>query len=237
MYTGANIIRNGLVLALDAGSQNSYVSGSTIWNDLSGNGNSGSLVNGPTFNSSNGGNLVFNGSNQYVSSSVGTSLDIGTTGSVTLSCWVKYSTPASNYTGLVAKGSSSGVISGFQMLLYTNKLSCELGNGASTFLGPLTGLLGTTTLNTGQWFNTVLTINRGNNTVSAYVNGVLESFQTNAAVSTNNLTTSFNVLIATERDATLFLNGNVANAQIYNRALSADEIQQNYNATKSRFNL
>ena len=60
------IVTNGLVLALDAANQKSYISGSTIWNDLSGNVNNGTLTNGPTFNSDNGGNLLFNGTTQYI---------------------------------------------------------------------------------------------------------------------------------------------------------------------------
>ena len=62
---GPNIITNGLVLALDAANTKSYVSGSTVWRDLSGNNNSGSLTNGPTFNSANGGSIVFDGVDDY----------------------------------------------------------------------------------------------------------------------------------------------------------------------------
>ncbi len=65
---GSNIVRSGLVLELDAANARSYVSGSTVWRDVSGTNISGSLTNGPTFNSANGGSIVFNGSNQYVTS-------------------------------------------------------------------------------------------------------------------------------------------------------------------------
>jgi hypothetical protein len=232
-----NIVKDGLILNLDAAKKDSYAGSGTVWRDTSGNGNSGSLVNGPTFSRDNGGSIVFNGSNQYVSSSVGTTLDIGTSVSVTLSCWIKYTTSATNYTGLVCKATSANPMTGFQMLLYTNRLSCELASAGTVFIGPLTGLLGTTTLNTGQWFNTVLTINRSTNTVSAYVNGVLESSQTNASVSTSNLTNTSNLLICTERSSTFFLNGSVSNVQVYNRALGAAEVTQNYNALKSRYGL
>ena len=63
---GPKIVRDGLVLALDAADRNSYISGSTTWTDLSGNGNTGTLTNGPTYSSANGGSLVFDGSNDYV---------------------------------------------------------------------------------------------------------------------------------------------------------------------------
>jgi hypothetical protein len=235
-FRGPNIVTDGLILALDAGNTKSYTSGSTIWYDKSGNSNNGTLTNGPTFSSENGGSIVFDGSNDYVISNVGTTLDIGTTISVTFSCWIKYTTSATNYTGLVAKA-TVGNNTGVQMLLYNNKLSCEVASTPSNFISPLTGLVGTTTLNTGQWYNTILTVNRSNNTVSAYVNGVLESSQSNAAVSTSNLTSGTNLLIGSERNSSLFLNGKISNVHIYNKALSAAEILQNYNALKSRFNL
>jgi hypothetical protein len=231
------IVTNGLVLCLDAANQRSYTSGSTTWYDLTGNFNNGTLTNGPTFDSANGGSIVFDGTNDYVSSNVGTALDIGTSTSITFSCWIKYTASASNYTGLMCKATSTNPMTGFQMLLYSNKLSCELGLNQTVFVGPLTGLLGTTVLNTGKWFNTVLTINRGTNTVSIYVNGILESSQVNASVSTSNLTNTSNLLIGTERTIALFLNGSIASSQVYNRALSAAEILQNYNATKTRFGL
>ena len=63
---GASIVRNGLVLYLDAANPKSYPGSGTTWKDLSGNGNNGTLVNGPTFNSANGGSIVFDGTNDYV---------------------------------------------------------------------------------------------------------------------------------------------------------------------------
>ena len=61
------IVTDGLVLCLDAANSKSIVSGSTTWNDLSRGGNNGNLVNGPTFNSGNGGSILFDGVDDYVS--------------------------------------------------------------------------------------------------------------------------------------------------------------------------
>lgn len=66
MYTGPNIVTDGLVLYLDAANTKSYPGSGTTWNDLSGNGNNGTLINGYIFNSIGNGNLVFDGSNDYV---------------------------------------------------------------------------------------------------------------------------------------------------------------------------
>jgi hypothetical protein len=64
---GPNITTNGLVMYLDAANPKSYISGSTKWNDLSGNNNHATLVNGPTFSSSSGGVIVFDGVDDYAS--------------------------------------------------------------------------------------------------------------------------------------------------------------------------
>jgi hypothetical protein len=214
-----------------------FVSGSrTSWYDTSGNNISGSSVNGLIYSSENNGTLILSGVSQSFSLNVGTLLDIGTTTSLTFSSWINYTGSAVNYTGLVAKA-TVGTNTGVQMVLYNNKISCEVGLAGVNFISPLTGLLGTTTLNTGQWYNTVLAVDRSNNTVSAYVNGTLESYQTNAAVSTSNLTSGTNLLIGSERNSSLFLNGKISNVQVYNRALTAQEVLQNYNAQKSRYNL
>ena len=64
-FGGPNIVDNGLVLYLDAGNRKSYTSGSTTWFDKSGFNNNGTLTNGPTFDSGNGGNIVFDGADDY----------------------------------------------------------------------------------------------------------------------------------------------------------------------------
>jgi hypothetical protein len=63
---GPRVVTDGLVLALDAADTNSYPGSGTTWNDLSGNGNTGTLTNGPTYSSDNGGSIVFDGTNDYV---------------------------------------------------------------------------------------------------------------------------------------------------------------------------
>lgn len=67
---GPENVTNGLVLALDAGNKLSYPGSGTVWKDLSGNNNNGTLTNGPTFDSNNGGSIVFDGTNDYVSNTM-----------------------------------------------------------------------------------------------------------------------------------------------------------------------
>ena len=68
---GPRIVSNGLVLALDAADKNSYPGSGITWRDVSGNNNNGTLTNGPTFDSSNGGSIVFDGTNDFVTGSIG----------------------------------------------------------------------------------------------------------------------------------------------------------------------
>ena len=88
------VIDNGLVLYLDASNNKSFVSGSNTWFDVSRNNNSGSLVNGPTYTSSFGGSIVFDGTNDYVL--VDSSTIIPGLTSFTLCVWLNYTIPAGN---------------------------------------------------------------------------------------------------------------------------------------------
>ena len=65
LHHSPRIVTSGLVLALDAADRNSYPGSGTTWTDLSGNANNGTLTNGPTFNSANGGSIVFDGTNDF----------------------------------------------------------------------------------------------------------------------------------------------------------------------------
>ena len=83
---GPSIATNGLVLYLDAANRQSYVSGSTSWNDISNNGNTGTLTNGPTFNSGSGGSIIFDGTNDYITLPNGL---LSGTGDFTVNQWIK----------------------------------------------------------------------------------------------------------------------------------------------------
>ena len=95
---GPRIVTNGLVLALDASDRNSYVSGSSTWFDVSGVGNNGTLTNGPTFNSTNQGSVVFDGANDSTEFAGGSfNYSPGITGEVSLEMWVYPTGPFSTY--------------------------------------------------------------------------------------------------------------------------------------------
>ena len=89
---GPDIVTNGLVLYLDAANNRSIVSGSTTWFDLSRNGNTGSLINGPTYSSANGGSIVFDGANDYVACG-----NLTTLNNMSIGMWVKVLSNAGSY--------------------------------------------------------------------------------------------------------------------------------------------
>jgi hypothetical protein len=96
-----NIVGNGIVLNLDAGNTQSFNNSGNTWYDLSGNGNNGTITNGPIFNPGNGGSIVFDGVDDVVS--FGNILNIGLN-SWTMSCWVKFD-GGSGFMGIMGKTS------------------------------------------------------------------------------------------------------------------------------------
>ena len=225
-YSNGKIITSGLVLSLNAADPNSYVSGSTTWNDMSGNGNTGTLVNSPTFSSTNGGSIVFNGSNQYAS------VANQTTNSFTLACWIN--TTAASLTGTEAwQGTGliwsdvGGTANDFVLAVLNNKMSWFTGN-------PDSSLNGSITVTTGNWIYITAVKNGSASTKQLYINAVSEGSTSSSA---NILNANSTIAIGGNTLDGRYFNGKIANVQIYNRVLLLKEIQQNYNAQKSRFNL
>jgi hypothetical protein len=227
-YAFGQIVTNGLVLALDAADRNSYVSGSTTWSDLSGNNNSGSLVNGPTFSSANGGSFAFNGSNNYISVNTAASIPTGATAR-TVNMWF-YTNPSTwqndvnnlfSYGGAATRTSFGIDFSTYPVMevwTYADDI-----NFSSSFS------------QTG-WKNITVTYN-GSTTILIYENGIFTQTKTLAGIlnTTANAVTigAVNPLVIPG----LYFTGSIATTQMYNRALSVDEVLQNYNAQKSRFGL
>jgi hypothetical protein len=224
---GPKIVTNGLVLALDAASKNSYPGSGTTWTDLSGNNNNGTLVNGPTFDSGNGGSIFTDGTNDYISSSYfGNTAD-----SFTFSVWFKNDNYSESKFPLVRGRDGSGAGWSIAIGIYTSGLSesavVTTSAGATQFTAT-----GTSTLALNTWYYLTGVWTAGVS-IKHYVNGILEA--TTNTSSTNLRTSTEGWVIGTLN--TTFTSGYNAIAQIYNRALSATEIQQNFNAQKSRFNL
>jgi hypothetical protein len=226
-YLGG-IITQGLVLDLDAAKRDSYVGTGTAWNDISGNRNNGTLINGPTFNPGNGGSIQFDGTNDYVDCGVS---NIPLPTNITLSAWINQSV-LNAYKNIITKEGLLGTDLDYGLTTSPNgNLYFWFNNGSFKIHETFTNNINT--LNT--WYHVTAVFSDTNNTVQLYANAIQIYNQTE---STSLLAHANSKLFVGWRNS-LFsgqsFQGNIAQTQIYNRALSATEVLQNYNATKTRY--
>ena len=218
------IVTSGLTVNLDAGFTPSYPKSGTSWTDLSFSGNNGTLTNGPTYSSSNGGTIVFDGTNDYVQ--ISNNVSPGT-GDFAISVWVyKTETVTNRYIwdfgangGTLASGTSKGP--GFR---YYNP---TIGTGSSLYTsGPI--------LNINTWYNIV--ISRISGTTYFYSNG---SLIVSAADAGNIGSWGTTLYIGRYGGGGGYEHqGSISNFLVYkNKGLTAAEVSQNFNAQKSRFGL
>jgi hypothetical protein len=238
MFTGPNTITNGLVLSLDAANVKSYVSGSTTWRDLSGNNNSGSLVNGPTFSSANGGSIVFDGTNDRVSIS---DFNYGRTG-CTVASWVKYNATTTGYKeGIVSKWQTgAGTVNEFILGSTQNPPGTAPGNAYFLIFNSNDQAVFATDNSTIMlvdiWYHVLGTFDGLNTKI--YLNGQYKGISSNSTTPTIKTVASQPIALASFGATFEYnTNCNISLAQIYNRALSAQEVLQNYEGQKSRFGL
>jgi len=227
------IVTNGLVLALDSANTKSYVSGSTVWRDLTSNLTTGSLINSPTFNSANGGSILFDGVDDYVDLVKDSLFNFGSS-NFTISGWINFSSVAGEkgfYSYFQADGPNQN-----------NGLVIRLSTGNSpSGLRIVASITGTDVVMQSAWSPSINTwyqilVVRNSTTISAYINAVfLNSTTINISIGTPSINKP--VLAQTQTVLNSYLNGKLSLVQIYNRALSPTEVLQNYNATKSRFNI
>jgi hypothetical protein len=227
------IITNGLVMNLDAGFTPSYPTTETTWYDVSSTGNNGTLTNGPTYSSSNGGSIVFDGVDDYANNSNPSSLQ---NQNLTVSMWIKPSTATNEITTIVDYNHCSGCNWVVQSEDATSNRNYYFGyRSTSNVWEPSNGIGGGkgVQLSNFVWQNLVFTKN--GTSIIGYLNGI-QTYSATAGSPTILYLTGNLKLGAGSCDSRQF-NGNMSNTQIYNRVLSATEVLQNYNAQKSRFGL
>jgi len=227
------IVTSGLVLNLDAGNTTSYPGSGTTWTDLSGNSLNVTLNNGPTFESANGGSIVFDGTNDY--GTIGDSSILDFTGSPLSICvWINRVGNASPQVEetIIHKESGVSVIGGyfFSVNGNTGTYSLRIRNSSSTN-DTFTGNSGSVI--TGNWVFLCLTYD--NSTIRGYVNGAFDN-SLNSTISIGNTNNPMGIC-APYTGTSNWGNFKVASINLYNRALSASEVTQNYNALRGRFGL
>ena len=209
-------VTNGLVLSLDAGNSKSYPGSGTTWTDLSGRGNHGTLVNGPTYSSANGGSLLFDGVDDYAT--VSNNITPGT-GDFAVSVFVyKTETIANRY--VWDFGANGGTLS--------SGTSITLG---FRYYNPVVGYIVGPTHTVNTWYNIV--ISRISGITYFYSNGSL----LNSAADTFNIGsggTTFNIGRYGGGGYTHL--GSMSNLFVYKgRGLSAAEVLQNFSALRGRY--
>jgi hypothetical protein len=222
-YYGGPIVTDGLVFAVDAGNLVSYPKSGTSWYNLTGSVD-GTLTNGPTFSPADGGELIFDGTDDYIDFGNPGSLFNPATSTMTMMGWIYVKNNQSNILiGLQESGAGS-------LSLGTNS------SGNVRFIcRPTAGSQGTidssATLALNTWYHIAMTKDTANSIsdCTLWINGS----PVNTASSTVNFPTSTAAIrSAYYFDANIYSNINIGSIQVYNRALTAAEVLQNYNATK-----
>ena len=225
-----NYVNTNLFLNLDAGNSSSYSGTGTTWSDLSGNSRNATLVNNPTYNSSQNGYFHFTDTNfQYAVTATVPSLT-----NWTIEAWYR---TTKSLTGKV----TSVICNEFDL---TSKLNYSLGNNLSPSSynlcgGYYNGSWRTTTglaptLNT--WYQGAVTYN--GSIITQYSNGVSQS--TLSYVGTSQSGGAVRIARRWDENATTasnFFDGDISIVRIYNTALSSSQILQNYNAVRGRYGL
>ena len=223
-----NIIKNGLVLFMDAGNLASApTSGGNIWMDISGNNNNGTFFNTPTFNVFNK-SINFNGTNSYINCGNNTSLDF--TSTFTLSHWFLLNDDTNRNMLASRERIPGGNQFTFHHLAGGKSPRLLLQNGFSSV-----DATSSTILSPGRIYNftSVLTTSQ----IIHYINGRFDSSFNTGGVLPNYSPANNWLLGAAIYNVSFYGNQNQFMTMMYNRDLSAAEVRTNFNATKSRFNL
>ena len=217
--SAASVVTTGLQLYLDAGNASSYPGSGTAWTDLSGNNRDGTLTNGPTYSGTNGGSIVFDGSNDYVQCSGSLTVT-----AATFVTWIKRNGSQGQYDGILFSRGANTTGMNFQV---SNQLGYHWNDAGNTYNWQ-SGL----TIPDATWC--MIAVSVTSTAATAYL---CQTGGTTTATNTvNHSSSNLNDIKLAQDDAgNRFFNGNIAIAQLYNIALSAGEISQNFEADRARF--
>jgi len=227
--TTENIVTDNLILYVDPGKASSYPGTGTSVYDLSSTGNIGTLTNGPTFSSTSGGILVFDGTNDYLRMPY-KSVYNRTNGSFAIEAYLFF-TRAITDERMIMEYDNWGAAGVYQLTFATTnmfRINFTQAWAASTQLDYTIPVL---PLN--KWMHVVGQFDNNTNTSRLYLDGVLTAQRTDV---TQEIGSSVNDLFICCRNGTgLFLSANLGYIKLYDKALTTTEVLQNYNATKARY--
>ena len=219
------IVQDGLVLNLDAAVDQSYPGNGTIWYDLAGS-NSGTLTNGATFDRDNGGSIVFDGTNDYVD--LGSSLSISTSSPFSVEFWSNLSSYGSYYPTILQLKTNTDNAWNISFSQVSNYYGIIFGSSSSW-----SRIKTNNPPSVNVWNHVCVTYDTSNYFI--YLNLALQNQHSAGgfnATTQNNYIGSTN---AAARGTVDTWNGYISNVKVYNKLLTFEQITQNYNATKGRF--
>ena len=213
------MVTTSLQLYLDAGNASSYPGSGTTWTDLTVNGRNGTLTGGPTYSSDNGGSIVFDGINDLVQC----------TGSFTVTAatfvtWIRRNGNQGQFDGILFSRSTNTTGMDFQV---SNQIGYTWNDAGNTY-GWQSGL----TLPNLTWC--MIAVSVTSTSATAYL--CQTSGITTATNTVSHASSLINdIKIGQDEFATRYFTGNIATAMIYNIALTAEQISQNFQTDRSRF--
>jgi hypothetical protein len=221
------IITDSLVFAIDAANKKSYPGSGTTWSDLSGNGNNGTLINGPTFDSGNGGYIELDGTNDYID----TPFNATSYFPLTICAWVNID----DTSGVQIITDQSSGAAGLGLRTNNAAIDAFWRNGDVINLETIIS-----SYSADSWIYVCVVYNT--NSMVGYMNGVVQnsygSANINLTSANRGIDNTNGLHIGNQNDQiNNHIDAKIAQVKIYNKALTANEILQNYNALKSRFGL
>jgi hypothetical protein len=224
------IVTDGIVFYLDAANQNSYPGTGTTWFDLSGNSNNTTLRNSPTYSTANLGTFIFDGIDDDADCGNDSSINFGTD-NFTVSVWFRRFSNAATNLRLLSKAAGNDT---------ANAASAGFaffgGNTALSFAINPTGtrtIISAGNYSVDQWVNVVGVLERGVN-IRTFNNSVPIA---TAAAPSGSVSGTTSLFIGSNSGSNLFWPGEISNVSLYNRALTPQEIQQNFNAIRGRYGI
>ncbi len=219
---------NGCVLYFDAANPKSYPGAGTSIYDISGNNNTGTFTNGPLWGAANNGNISFDGTNDYISISSATNLLTFGTNNFSVSFWINLSS-TSNQTILTNYNAYNSGFATYFFIGYYNSLAgiYILDSSGNTTNPTAVGA----SISQNTWTNFVFT--RTGTTYYCYRNGIIINSQSDPDVNFSG--SGRPILIGGGLADFGYMNGKISSFQVYNTALTAAQIKQNYDAIKDRF--
>jgi hypothetical protein len=211
------IVSSGLVVAYDPANPKCYPGSGVTFYDLSGNNNHGTLTNGPTISNNLAKYTVFDGSNDYIVSANNTGI-AGTTPR-TLMAWAWM---GDLYASVIARLGPTGGES-FEMQVNASRLIMHKNNGSPSYVYT------SPSIKLNRWYHFAITCDGTNH--NFYIDGQYDSTSSLAITTLSSpLYVGYPVYVGNR-----YMNGNISQVLLYNRELSATEVNQNYNATKGRY--